>query len=100
MNHSLEVLSAILPLLCVLTGPSHAGVRNGIKSVVASRAEAPIVIDGVLDEPCWAAAQVATDFVNYRAERPALEPTLVRIPYDDETEEEVGSAFFKAVYRF
>jgi len=84
MNHSLEVLSILLPLLFAMASPAFAGVRNGVKSVAAARADAPIIIDGVLDEPGWAEAQIATDFINYRTERPAIEQTLVRILYDDE----------------
>jgi len=84
MNHSLEALSTLLPVLFALGSPAFAGARNGVTSVAAARTEAPIVIDGVLDEPGWAEAQIATDFINYKTERPAFEQTLVRVLYDNE----------------
>jgi len=52
---------------------------------VATRAATPIVLDGVLDDPAWAAAPVLGGFVQSRPDRgrPATEETEVRILYDD-----------------
>ncbi len=53
---------------------------------VATRVKTPIVLDGVLDEPAWAAAPVLGGFIQSRPDRglPATEETEVRILYDDE----------------
>ncbi len=83
MNRSIVVLSILLPILFVLGEAGAAAARNGAKSVAACRADTPPIIDGVLTEPCWSKAEVATDFVDYRTERPAVEQTLVRVLYDD-----------------
>ena len=52
----------------------------------ATRAEGPVKIDGVLDEPVWRKAPVAKDFIqNEPAEgEPASEETEVRLLYDDD----------------
>jgi hypothetical protein len=53
--------------------------------VTAVRLQAPVSVDGVLDEPAWAAAPAATDFRQYRPREgaPATERTEVRFAYDD-----------------
>ncbi len=50
------------------------------------RSPGPIQVDGRLDEPAWAAAEVISDFVQQRPDdgRPATERTEVRLLYDDE----------------
>lgn len=51
----------------------------------AVRASTPIVLDGVLDEPAWAEAQVLSSFVQSRPDRgyPSSEVTEARILYDE-----------------
>jgi hypothetical protein len=51
----------------------------------ATRTTAPIVIDGLLDEPAWTTAQPATDFVQVqpRTGERAVDQTEVRVLYDD-----------------
>ncbi|MBM4183608.1 MAG: carbohydrate binding family 9 domain-containing protein [Gemmatimonadetes bacterium] len=53
--------------------------------LLATRANGPVTLDGVLDEPAWALAPVASGFVqNEPAEgRPASLDTEVRVLYDD-----------------
>lgn len=55
------------------------------KQVEAYRTPAPPEIDGLLDEPQWNNAGVATDFYQYDPYNgpPATEKTKVRIMYDD-----------------
>jgi hypothetical protein len=59
---------------------------NGPKSVRAVRAPSPLVVDGVLDEPAWSAAEVVSDFVQQepRVNEPVSERTEVRVLFDDE----------------
>lgn len=54
-------------------------------SATATRAPVPPVIDGVLDEEAWEAAEPITDFIQSQPEpgRLARERTEVRILYDD-----------------
>jgi hypothetical protein len=53
--------------------------------VKAVRLQAPVTLDGVLDEPVWAAAPAATNFTQYqpRPGKPATERTEVRFAFDD-----------------
>lgn len=55
------------------------------RSVVALRTQAPIVLDGVLDEPVWAAAPIAEAFMQERPSPgdPARLRTMFRVAYDD-----------------
>ncbi len=61
----------------------HSGATLAIRAV---RVDTRPTIDGRIDEPVWAAADVATGFVQTqpRAGRPATQRTEVRILYDDE----------------
>jgi hypothetical protein len=56
------------------------------REVVAYHTDSPIVLDGVLDEPAWAEAEPATDFIQREPLQgePATEKTEIRILYDDE----------------
>ncbi|MCZ6760560.1 MAG: carbohydrate binding family 9 domain-containing protein, partial [Gemmatimonadetes bacterium] len=56
------------------------------KIITALYVEAPIVIDGNLDEPQWSLAQAGGDFIQNepRTGEPATEQTEVRILFDDE----------------
>ena len=56
------------------------------REVVAYYTNSPIVLDGVLDEPAWAGAEPATDFIQRDPLQgePATEKTEIRILYDDE----------------
>jgi hypothetical protein len=83
MKRSIEVLTILLPMLFPVVWAEAASTRNGAKTVAASCPDSSPVIDGVLDEPCWAVAEVATDFIDYKTERPAREQTRVRVLYDD-----------------
>ncbi len=61
--------------------------RAPVPTLPAVRVQgAPPVIDGNLDDPAWADAPVATDFVQMEPHegRPASERTEVRVLYDDE----------------
>jgi len=53
--------------------------------VQAVRLQAPVTLDGVLDEPVWATAPAATSFTQYQPHggEPATERTEVRFAYDD-----------------
>jgi len=55
-------------------------------SVQAAQRTTPVAIDGRLDEPAWARASVARDFVQREPieGRPAEQATEVRILYDDD----------------
>ncbi|MCP4451311.1 MAG: carbohydrate binding family 9 domain-containing protein [Planctomycetes bacterium] len=49
--------------------------------VRALRTEAPITVDGVLDEPFWQQAEVSGQFTDLRTGKPAQEQTSIRIAY-------------------
>lgn len=55
----------------------------GAREITAARTTSPPVIDGRLDDPCWAEAVPSSDFRSFRDElRPATQQTIVRICYD------------------
>ena len=74
----MRALLALLAVLCAVP----AAAQPGRRSVEATRVEAGAVrLDGVLDEPAWADAMPATDFVQFRPEpgAPATETTVGRV---------------------
>jgi len=54
-----------------------------VKVICASRAEKPPVIDGVLDDACWAKTEVRGDFVTPTTAKPVKLRTTMRFVYDD-----------------
>jgi hypothetical protein len=54
-------------------------------SLSARRAQAPLLIDGRLDEPAWQSADAAGNFRQYEPNEgePATERTEVRVLYDN-----------------
>src|SRR5262245_58578099 len=76
-------LAICAALVSVVAGQTPA--VTDVPRIQAMRAKEPIKVDGRLDEPAWAKAEVATDF---RMEKPtegapASERTEVRVLFDD-----------------
>ncbi len=61
--------------------PRHSA--DGRLEVLAAPAPQPITVDGLLDDPAWAAAEPVGNFVQAEPDegRPASEPTVVRVAY-------------------
>lgn len=60
-----------------------AGSAADAREITAARVASPPVIDGRLDDPCWAEAAGSSDFRNFRdGLRPATQQTVVRLCYD------------------
>ncbi|MBI4556472.1 MAG: carbohydrate binding family 9 domain-containing protein [Candidatus Hydrogenedentes bacterium] len=76
----------LFPLIALAFTSSMGWADNGdrLATVGAVRTETPPVIDGRLDEPCWAQAEVTSGFIDRKTDRPAKEQTLVRVLYDNE----------------
>jgi len=53
------------------------------RELTAVRATAPPVIDGKLDDACWAAAKPATGFLGIDSDKPAAAQTVGYVLYDD-----------------
>ena len=62
-------------------------VSDSIRQVNACFIDAPIVIDGVLDESCWDQAAIIRDFIQSEPDEgsPASEQTEVKVLYDIDT---------------
>jgi len=62
------------------------GSSNGLRQLRAVRAASTIALDGTLDEPAWAVAPLARNFVQSepREGEPATFDTEVRVLYDDD----------------
>lgn len=56
------------------------------KEVYAQKTVSAVKVDGLLDEPEWAEAPVAADFIQFQPDKgePASEQTVVRILFDDQ----------------
>ncbi len=75
-------------LLVVLLWPSlshvclaHDDPNAAVPAVTALKVDAPLIVDGVLDEPFWADADVGTDFIDIRSGLPADQQTTFRVAY-------------------
>ncbi len=78
---------ALLLLPAAAAAQTASSTRDGGRPVVeAARADGPIHVDGVLDEPAWQRAQPVDDFTQVDPEegKPVSEPTIARVLYDDE----------------
>jgi hypothetical protein len=60
---------------------AHDDPNATVPALRALKVDGPITVDGVLDEPFWQEAEVATDFIDTRSGRPAAQQTKVRIAY-------------------
>ncbi|MDX1493044.1 MAG: DUF5916 domain-containing protein, partial [Longimicrobiales bacterium] len=90
------VLAAVATLLCSAPAPAQeVGQAQGPvapgdlprPSLRAFRAQGPITLDGVLDEPSWSLADSTTGtfwLTQPQAGYPAPDRTVIRIMYDDE----------------
>ena len=79
------MLAVVLVMLCAWTAGAQQTSGTHTVSTVATRTDAPITLDGRLDEPAWQAAAKADGFVQSEPEegKPATERTEVRVLYDD-----------------
>ena len=70
----------------ILSMVAYASVAGApLKVICASRADTPPVIDGRLDDQCWAKTEVREDFVPPSGESVALKRgTAMRMVYDDQ----------------
>ena len=79
-------VTALAVLTCVVwaRGTGHAEDDYDIKVYPCPRAEAPLTVDGVLDEPAWQAAPLVSGFTWY--DKPDLLPVqaFFRVLCDDE----------------
>ncbi|MBD3268294.1 hypothetical protein GF373_16635 [bacterium] len=62
-------------------GWGHDDPNASVPSLKALKVNAPLVLDGALDEPFWAEADVASDFIDDRSHKPQSQPTYARIAY-------------------
>jgi hypothetical protein len=67
----------IVPGLCL----AHHDPNAAVPRLRALRVDSPLVVDGVLDEPFWQEADIATGFVDVRSGQPAAQQTNARIAY-------------------
>ncbi|NLZ04744.1 MAG: carbohydrate binding family 9 domain-containing protein [Phycisphaerae bacterium] len=75
------IVSAMALLAIECPCLAHDDPNAPVPSLKALKMDAPIVVDGVLDEPFWQDAEVGTDFIDTHSSRPATQQTLVRVAY-------------------
>ncbi|TDI45010.1 MAG: hypothetical protein E2P02_08400 [Acidobacteria bacterium] len=89
MTHRLSCLTfallGVAPLVAAQNSPIDYERARLERRLNATRAEGPIVIDGVLDEEAWKSAPIATNFIQSEPEEgaPAMFDTEVRVLYDE-----------------
>jgi len=77
----LHAVSAIALLTIQGECTAHDDPNASVPVLRAMKVDSPITVDGVLDEPFWQEADVASNFIDVRSGRPADQPTRVRIAY-------------------
>ena len=79
----MQTITASILYIVLTAAAAVAGDSFPIKVYLAPRAEKPVKLDGVMDEPCWKKAPLATGFTFYdkQTEQPAVR-TLFRVAYD------------------
>ncbi|UCD49058.1 MAG: carbohydrate binding family 9 domain-containing protein [Phycisphaerales bacterium] len=75
------MLSAFSLLAFPRLGSAHDDPNAAIPALRALKVDAPLVVDGILDESFWTEAMVGTDFVDTRSGLPADQQTAVRMAY-------------------
>jgi hypothetical protein len=72
-------------ILALLTIPglcrAHEDPNAPCPRLRALKVDSPLVVDGVLDEPFWLEADVATGFIDVRSGEPEAQQTKVRVAY-------------------
>jgi hypothetical protein len=77
------VAAAVAPAMAAATTGAPAA-PPGVETIQAVRVDAPPVIDGNLDDPCWKAATCFRDFWRCERDVPATEPTEAYVCYGRE----------------
>jgi len=71
----------VLWLISSTVSYAHNDPNASMPAVRALRTDAPITVDGALDEPFWQQAEVSGQFIDLRTGEPAEQQTSVRIAY-------------------
>jgi hypothetical protein len=78
-----RILSISLVTVVVMMGCfAPAMSSEPLKVICAKLAEKPPVIDGVLDDACWAKSDIRSDFVTPGISKPTSQRTSIRCAYD------------------
>lgn len=73
-----------VPLLALLLSPvtlAHSNPDAPVPHVPALKVDAPLMVDGLLDEPFWAQCEVTSNLLDMRTGQPAGDQTLIRVAY-------------------
>ncbi len=81
-----SLIAAATPASAQQIQTPQRGLAESRRGASAASVDTPPVIDGLLEDPAWQAAQPLADFTQAEPAdgQPASEPTEVRIVYDDE----------------
>jgi len=83
--HAAPLVLALAGLLCLATaGQAQDPATGDDKSITAHRVDAPPVIDGDLNDPCWQDCEVADGFYLRQGQGDVpTQATIVRVCYDE-----------------
>jgi hypothetical protein len=74
-------LGLVWALMGLRPALAHDDPDAPVPSLRALKVEAPLEVDGVLDEPFWAQAPAATGLIDSRTQQPADQQTAFRVAY-------------------
>ena len=81
-------LKSLGTFLCLLIGIlplfAHEESHDDRPSFRALKVDDPFAVDGILDEPFWQEADIATGFIDRRTQQLASQQTKVRVAYGPE----------------
>lgn len=59
----------------------HSDPEAPVPHVPALRVDAPLMVDGLLDEPFWSQCEVTSGLIDTRSSQAAADQTLIRVAY-------------------
>jgi hypothetical protein len=86
MKKGVALPASFLSILLLFVGSTrpaqgHEEADRVVPSVRALRVNAPLTVDGILNEPFWQEAEVATHFINTHTREAEAQQTVARVAY-------------------
>ncbi|MDH7503951.1 MAG: DUF5916 domain-containing protein [Verrucomicrobiota bacterium] len=83
LDLNLRAFFTVFVIVAALVGKTIVAHDAGanVRVLRALKVDAPLNVDGVLDEPFWAQCEVGTGLIDIRTGAPAKDQTLIRVAY-------------------
>jgi hypothetical protein len=83
LRRSAVILTFLMCLMLAIHAAAATPASLTDRSLHATRAATPPLIDGVLDDACWSACEPAGDLFDVERGVPPTQPTVVRVCFDE-----------------